>query len=263
MSVCLSVCLSVCELIFSRTMKRTEPKFSALLHLCICWKQSKYGSLGIDKAFGLNLKKTSINPEPRKFCSTRKKAPHENYLVILFLFCSSSKFLNIASDRKEIDLSTFVEKISSLICSTSTLSRVSNCQTILHKSLFMNCGFWFRMDICMAFDGVWWGGSLTGGLQLMYLGGGIGPCLLGQNVSVRLAIAHRKNMKTWFSPGLFCVSISDQSKFGSTLWNPNYRTPLVVCHALFLTCVKGVSMNSLGACRLRVHWTSVWMDARV
>ena len=36
--------LSVCELIFSQTMRRTEPKFSALLHLYIRWNQSKFGS---------------------------------------------------------------------------------------------------------------------------------------------------------------------------------------------------------------------------
>ena len=39
-----SPCPSVCELIFSRTMRHTEPKFSASLRLNICWKRSKFGS---------------------------------------------------------------------------------------------------------------------------------------------------------------------------------------------------------------------------
>ena len=39
-----SPCPSICELIFSRTMRRTEPKFSALLYLYIRWNQSKFGS---------------------------------------------------------------------------------------------------------------------------------------------------------------------------------------------------------------------------
>ena len=38
------VCLSVCKPIFSRTMRHTEPIFSASLRLYFPWKLSKFGS---------------------------------------------------------------------------------------------------------------------------------------------------------------------------------------------------------------------------
>ena len=42
--LCYHSCLSVRESIFSRTMKHTEPKFSASICVYSCWKQSKFGS---------------------------------------------------------------------------------------------------------------------------------------------------------------------------------------------------------------------------
>ena len=46
------VCLSVCKPIFSRTMRHTEPIFSASLRLYFPWKLSKFGSFLTTK-FGI------------------------------------------------------------------------------------------------------------------------------------------------------------------------------------------------------------------
>ena len=48
----LSPCPSVCKPIFSRTMRHTEPIFSASLHLYFPWNQSKFGSFLTTK-FGI------------------------------------------------------------------------------------------------------------------------------------------------------------------------------------------------------------------
>ena len=59
-----SPCPSVCELIFSRTMRRTEPKFSALLHLYIRWNRSKFGSFPTNRSG--KIEKKPLKTEPLK-----------------------------------------------------------------------------------------------------------------------------------------------------------------------------------------------------
>ena len=55
------VCPSVCEPIISRTMRDTEPKFSASLRLYIGWKQSKFGSF-LTMRWGYIKKHTKNRP---------------------------------------------------------------------------------------------------------------------------------------------------------------------------------------------------------